>query len=47
MTNIQKAVRDYRRKEKLLRGYGMKPNLSYIARLHKVAKSSLWYSLQK
>ncbi len=43
---IARAVKEYRDLEKRM-PKGWKPNLSALARIHKVAKSSLWYALQK
>ena len=44
---VTQAVKHYRTIEKELKRFGQKPNLSACARQWKIAKSSLWYALNK
>ena len=48
-SRTQRAVTYYRKVQKTLdeQKLNMKPNLSQVARLFKIAKSSLWEALQK
>lgn len=44
---LQDAIRHFREMEKYGRKYRLKPSLSAIARHYRIAKSSLWYALNK
>lgn len=44
---LQGAIRHFRELERYGRKRGLKPSLSSIARHYRIAKSSLWYALNR